>query len=281
MSGRWTQFAGYTLPDSLARIPETVQAERLTVKTLGGGFYDPNAGQRASVRYPREVTYSAQFVEASNAALGAQLDIWRGLVGTTDLLWMAPYDTSKADRWCIAKLLDVNDSRAYNLRLHQPVNFVFELQTPWAGASNHGDPVIDSGAYRFASGLYSDLSSPETLNWTPKGFTLLNDGNAPCRSAGITIMAGNSTLTYLKFEGINGHTEFEWSGTLLAHQVLTIDCRTCTTLANGVADYQHIQRTANHHNACLLEIPPTTGETLNVHTNAWAELVVTWSETWL
>lgn len=241
------QFGSVTLPQSLATWDDSPSADTRILPTLGGHF---NAWRGAApVKLPRPLTVSALVYKTTNALMGAELDTLRGLVGTRDLLWGNPFDTTEADRCCWATLRQIVSRGSYKDRLTQRVDLVFDVESHWNGTVVGGSWYLDAG-YLFDSGLYFDGDVSGGV--APGVIHLANDGNRTVTNCGITYVTG-ALVNNLTFSA--GDCKWKIS-TLAGGSTLVVDCGSRTVLKNGANFYTLFSLDATHASPYWLEIPP-------------------------
>jgi hypothetical protein len=252
MSGVIYQFGTTTLPHHAPRWNVSTPARKQVTRTLGG-IYDPNRSDAAGLDLPYNVTVSALALEESASALGATLDAYRALLGKRDRLWLDPYDTSQTNRWCWARLVDINYTGAYNNRIWQPVDLVFQCLSGWNGRSYGGSWALDSGQY-FDNGLWFDSTDQTIFDTLSTTITVPNAGNRACHNAGLTLTAGLASMTSVRVVGY--WTDWTWTGTLPTGSQLVIDSGSKTVLLNGQPDYAGFAINANHASPHWLVLEP-------------------------
>jgi hypothetical protein len=272
MSGSIYQFGTVTLPGAAAKWNVSTPAQKSLVKTLGGPF-DPERSNRSPLDLPYNVTVSALALAASRSALGATLDDYRGMLGWRDRLWLKPHDTTQVDRWCWARLVDVNETGSVYNRIWQPVDLVFQNISGWNGHAYGGAWNLDAGYY-FDNGLYLDSGTYYTLETgigaappyygTGADVTLTNAGNRPVTNLGISFAAQvNTGFVNITIASL---AQLSYVGTIAQNSVLTIDCGSHTVLLDGAPAYGNFTIGPNQYTADWLPLAP--GNTVvNVQTD--------------
>ena len=254
MSGRIYQFGTTTLPGSAARWNVSTPAQKALVKTLGG-VYDPERGDRSGLDFPYTLTVSATAYQATQQLLGASLDDYRAMLGKRERLWFKPHDTTQVDRWCWARLVDVNETGSVYNRITQPVDLVFQALSGWNGHAYGGAWNLDSGYY-FDNGLYLDSTGSQTI-WTDSpgsSVTLTNAGNRTVTNLGIhmTCAMGITNITF----SVYNVAQFSYTGTISPADVFIIDCGARSVTLNGVGAYAGFTLGPNHYTADWLPLTP-------------------------
>lgn len=252
MSYRLLQFGDVVLPT--ARISGTYgtgPTVNATVRVVGG-MYDANGNGTAPLSLPYEQTYSAWLVGTA-AATQAALEDLQALRGTRHILYRVDeYDSSQ--QWCWARCTQVRTPWQIQRKTVQPVDIVFQIQTPWYG-SVYGDGWSLNTGEDLDDGLFLEEDATYTLDASPKSITLTNGGNALSRLVSLKITVGpTAALTEVTVEV--GDCDWTWAGTVAVNKVLEVNGRTMTITNDGSDAYSGLTLNADHATGWWLELEP-------------------------
>lgn len=227
-------FGSRTLPHVDPVQDQSARPARTDLIELpGGGVYDAH-GSDADPDGQATATKSAAISAYDDAAVRAELDALRALVGTRDRLWREAYDTGEL-QWCLARFSRMPAVRRFGDRWRLAVDMAFDLVSPvWYGADEtpeivdpwdeDDDDLCTCGAQGLASGSAVTLHLP-------------NGGNKTVTEIVITLSAIGGSATALTITSATTGHSFSWSGTLGSGKDLVIDTGQLSILNDGASAY--------------------------------------------
>lgn len=202
------------------------EAQTAFVEMIGGGVFDA-LGDEDARRVRRQITKKGEIVATDAVNFRTQVNTLRPLLGTRDQLWRTWDDGT--EEWVEARFISLQAERPAGNILHQEFAMVFEVLSEQWNAT-------------------SQSTVNDYLDTTPVNIVLTNNGNALVRNAIITLTVpatiSLTSVTKLLFSA--GNAEFEYTGSLIANDVLVIDTGARSVTKNGSDDYGNFSLTSNH-----------------------------------
>lgn len=258
MSYKLTTFDGVTLPIGRPVTPVGTAPTAGQVLALPGGRFFDGRETQAPAQLPYALTYKALADGATLAAVDTDfLTPLRRRRGKLAHLVRRLADGS--EHWCEARLLQMPGTREAKHQLHQDVELLFEILSPWYGQA-HSDVFV--------------LASTTTT------IALANAGTAPVSGVRLTLTPG-AALTGLRLAGEG--MDWSYTGTVASGATLVIDGATWSVTNAGAGDWDHLQFNAAHTVDELLRL--TAGGVTFVDVTrtgglASDTLVAEWSDCW-
>ncbi len=250
MTWKLITFGGVTLPLNVPTTPVgTAPSRTAGVALPDGGYFDAlGSSVPAARRWPHPLPYQATLVADTAAALETALFALEALCGSRLATLTRQLANGTTTQTCTARLLQVEANRKWQHHYHLPVTLHFEQVGPWY--STTAQTVV------------------ATLSTSPKTQALANAGTAPVTAVTIStaVMSGTPITNLLIARA--GYTEIEYYGTIAAAappgKVLVIDTGAWSVVNDGVEDYDHFRRTANHKEVAWLRIPAASSITVTI-----------------
>lgn len=232
-------------------------ADTAVIQLVGGGTFDSYGAGASPQRYPHQLSYRCSVLGPDAESAKANMNILKGLIGERDQLWRSMIPAG-SQHWAWARLTSVNDIMTAKMpKWIAPVTLGFTLMGRWHGLK-HRSPWFFDGGQVFDNGLAFNSDEEYTLTGS-QTIWLDNDGKQTIRDPVIVVTAGSNPITYLKI-AVAGVSEFEYTGTIAANQVLTIDCENKSVINNLANGWNEFALTANHKVADWLILPPLSTE---------------------
>lgn len=253
MSYRLTRFGFVDLP--CARMTGTFgtgPTVDATVQVLGGTFCTYGATD-GNLQTPYELTHSCWIVD-DEAGAQVQLEDLFGLRGTRHIL----YRINEADlsySWCWARCVQVRNPWQWQRKTMNPLDIVFQVQTPWYGIVYGSGWSLDSGETLDAS-LITGFYTSYALTTTSEVLAVYNPGNVITRHVSCRVTAAGSSITALTISV--GACDMDFSGTLAATKVLQITQRQnyAAITNDGSNAYNNWTYGGSHTSGWWLELTP-------------------------
>ena len=227
-----TYGAGVVLPTLDGRQPQGAGAvDSSQVKLPGGGAFD---WRGASDALPEVETVRVRGVwkAADPTAMETKLAALKALCGQRSYLWQS---NGSAQRSRLARCLEVSSDLEAGFAADALIEMVFELAaTPWAGTARNVSQSLDA---------------------SPKSYTLTNGGNARVRDVVITVVAATSNITQI-YVVRSGLVELRWQGTITPGSSLVIDTGARSVKLNGADAYAGLSLQGGHIIADWLRLDP-------------------------
>lgn len=226
----------YTLPTANA-VHDIGGAESMvSLITLSDGqVWDPLGSADAPPRFPREIAFSGEIVEAVVATARTAYDTLLGMRGRLGTLWRI--NDAGDEQWCTARCTAVRATRDRRNVLYLPVEIVFSAQTLWQGETITTETSTLMGQVE------------------PQSVVVGNDGNATQRDVEVTITVLGGSLSWISLRrpAISG---IRYDGTMDTGDVLVFDCGAKTVTFNGADAYSGFSFTADQAQDDWLPLPP-------------------------
>jgi hypothetical protein len=252
MSYRLSKFGTVTLP--CARLSGTFgtgPTVDATVATLGG-IFDTAGGNEGHLDTPYELTHSIWVVDDEADAQATIEDLY-ALRGERHILYRTN-EVNSALNWCWARCIQVRAPWQIQRKTLQPLDIVFQVQTPWYGNVTGTGWSLDSGETLDAALISGAVTV--TLNMAPYLLQLNNAGNVLTRHVSFRLTATSAPIS--GFEIGVGNCYVQWSGTVAATKVLQVTQRqSYMAITNDSANaYNGFAYGATHNSGWWLELQP-------------------------
>lgn len=214
--------SGAVLPTLEGRQPQgTGPVDSSQVKLPGGGAYDWRGAGEALPEI-ETVRVRGVWKAADVAAMEIKLDALKALCGQRSYLWRSNGALTHSR---LARCLEVDSDLEAGLAADALIEMVFELAaTPWIGTARNVGQSLDT---------------------SPKSFTLTNGGNAQVRDVVITVMAVGTAITQI-YVVRSGLVEMRWQGTIAPGSSLVIDTGARSVKLDGADAYDGFSLQAGH-----------------------------------
>jgi hypothetical protein len=201
----------------------------------GGGAFDGLGEERAaSGVYTLTKTYRIWF--ATQAERVSHFQDLRELKGKRGKL-IRNWDDGNSE-YVTARVVRVSAERTLDDIRSLECTVEFEVYSAYWHGDYTGVWTFDDGEY-FDIGLNFDSGADiVTLNTSPKNMTITMLGNDICNDPVINVTAGSADITAIEIKNTTaGHlAELDYTGTITAGEVLSIDCGAYTVQNDGTDD---------------------------------------------
>lgn len=271
MSYRLSKFGSTTLPcarqtGTLGTGP-TVDATMPTV----GGMHDQYGTGIGNLDTPYTLTHGCWIVDTEADAQATLEDLY-AMRGTRNILYRTD-EVSSALNWCWARCIQVYNPWQWQRKTLNPLDIVFQIQTPWYGAVTGTGWSLDTGATLDATLIGSAVTT--TIDVVPKEITLTNNGNVATRHVSFRLTAVGSPIINCIVQ-IDLTSKFEWIGTVPVGQTLQVIQRqnySAITLAGSDA-YEGFKLATNYGNGWWMELEPGANTAYVTHYGASATCTI-------
>jgi hypothetical protein len=256
MSYRLLEFGGVMLPTArIAGTFGTGPSVDATVRTIGG-MWDASGNADADVALPYEQTYSAWLMDTA-ATTQTQLEDLQALRGQRHILYRIDEVTDQLT-WCWARCLQVRTPWQIQRKTMQPVDVIFQLQTPWYGWLHGDDWFLDSSETLAAACDLEELTT-FTLDASPIFCYLQNTGHAITRLGAITVTCNDAApITHVMI--YEPPFAIEWNGTLENGHLLQINGRTMSVVNDSEDAYSGFAFSSYASSAAWFQLAPGGNE---------------------
>jgi hypothetical protein len=255
------KFGDVTLPTNQGTFAWPSETPDGGLRTLGGAF-DSHGSGYAGPQLPYRLTYTVLAVHATDTTeLRIALDALRAMTSTKPYarLWLKAADGP--ERWAWARMLNVTPALTATGRAAVSTTLTWRVDSGWHGDAHGGEGDV-----------------PTALTSSPQAITVGNGGDAPVDDALITVWAGSTAITYLRWqatvtwgEAAPIYCDMAFTGTIKAGEALSIGCKDCTVLNNNNDAYNDLHRLAAHNCPSWLRLVPGSGD------SGAAVVTVTWT----
>jgi len=224
--------------DELSVGPDTTVSGLVSLP--GGRVYESIGTAQHDIQLPR-IFEVPMFLSATTAALlETALDTLNSWSGKRDKLWAQNAGATIA-RWRYATI-DIDMKLTSPAQTTISGRCIFTCATPgWSGADlDTGDIACDTN---------------------PHNVVATNGGNRPVDNGRITLTAGANDVTAVTF-AVTGVSSITWTGTLVALDILSIDCGARTVLNDGVDARSGLVLNAAHTISPWLRLAAATTTTM-------------------
>ena len=223
-----------------------------TVQVLGGTFCTYGATD-GNLQTPYELTHSCWIVDTEAGAQTTLEDMF-GFRGQRHIL----YRINEADlsySWCWARCVQVRNPWQWQRKTMNPLDIVFQVQTPWYGYV-HGTGWSLDGGETLDPTLVGTFAYNVTINTSPKSIAYVNNGNAISRHVSCRVTAGGAAITALTIAV--GSCDIDWSGTLASTKVLQLTQRQgyASITNDGANAYSGLTFGGSHTSGWWFEFAP-------------------------
>lgn len=261
MSYRLNRFGDVLLP--CARLTGAYGTGPTVDGTLPviGGMSDSYASDYGNLLVPYEMTYSAWIVDAE-ADAQTKLAELHSMRGQRHILYREVEDTDDY-HWCWARCLQVRNPWQLQRRTMNPVDIVFQVQTPWYGVVHGTGWSLDDNEALAYPALYT-AATTHTLDFASNDLVVTNPGNVTTRLVSVRITPSGFNTSNIQMAV--GPCQIKWTDNLTDGHVLEINGRTMSVTVDDADAYDAFELGPAHTSGWWLELEPGANTVTVDHT---------------